>query len=113
MIQLASRRALRLAPVLVLTVGLGPGAAAAEHGSVPDDCRIEPGGIAGEAATMACYEALDLNGDAALSPEESAALPRLDGRFEELDADGNGLLSPDEFQADLQTPAQRGGGKGI
>jgi len=113
MIPSAGRQALRLAPILLLTVGLGPAAAADEHGSVPDDCRIEPGEIAGEAATMACYEALDRDGDAALSPEEAAALPRLEGRFEELDADGNGLLSPDEFQADRQTPAQRGGGKGV
>jgi len=106
-----SRAATRsgIAALLLTMAGTGVGGAAA----VPDDCRIEPGDIAGESATMACYEALDQNGDGALSPDEVSALPRLQDRFDELDRDDSGALSPDEFQADRHTPAQRGGGKGV
>lgn len=81
--------------------------------SEPDACRFEQGDIPGETATMACFGALDENGDGSLSPAEAAALPRLEGRVSDLDRDNNGLLSPDEFQAEMTTPAQRGGGKGV
>jgi hypothetical protein len=103
-------RALLLLTVLLAAAGAGH---TGEGDSVPDACRIEPGSIPGDAATMACYEALDTNGDAALSEQEAAVLPRLQGRFDVLDRDGSGQLSPDEFQAGQSTPAQRGGGKGV
>ncbi len=79
----------------------------------PDDCQFKRDAVPGMSATMACYEALDRNGDGALAPDEAAALPRLQGRFSTLDRDDNGLLSPDEFQAEMTTPAQRAGGKGV
>jgi hypothetical protein len=97
-------------PCLLLLAG---GVHAGDAAQVPDDCRLEPGNIRGETATMACYEALDSNSDGSLSESEAAALPRLQGRFQSLDADGSGALSPDEFQAGRHTPAQRGGGKGV
>lgn len=81
--------------------------------TAPDDCRFKQGEVPGESATMACYAALDRNGDGALTADEAAALPRLQGRTETVDSDGNGLLSPDEFQAGMTTPAQRAGGKGV
>lgn len=81
--------------------------------AAPEDCRFTADRVPGESATMACYAALDRNGDGALSADEAAALPRLQDRIGELDRDDNGLLSPDEFQAELTTPAQRGGGKGV
>ncbi|MBK1705223.1 hypothetical protein [Halochromatium glycolicum] len=81
--------------------------------AVPDDCRFEQGEVPGASATMACYEALDQNGDGALANGEAAALPRLENRLDGLDRDGNGTLSPDEFQAGMTTPAQRAGGKGV
>jgi len=94
-----------------------PGAVMAQGTPAPPDaCRFEAAGAAaprGASATMACYAALDTNGDGALQPQEASALPRLQGRFDELDADGSGALSPDEFQGALTTPAQRGGGKGV
>jgi hypothetical protein len=81
--------------------------------SVPDACRLGDVATMETSATMACYAALDTDGDAALSPAEADALPRLRGRFDELDVDGSGALGPAEFQADLHTPSQLGGGKGI
>jgi hypothetical protein len=81
--------------------------------SVPEACRLAGDASLGVSATMACYAALDTDGDAALSPAEADALPRLRGRFNELDVDGSGALSPKEFQADLHTPSQLGGGKGV
>lgn len=106
-----SRAAARsgIASLLLTMAGTGGSGAA----PVPDDCRIEPGAVAGESATMACYETLDQNDDGALSPDEVSALPRLQDRFEELDRDDSGALSPDEFQAGQHSPAQRGGGKGV
>lgn len=79
----------------------------------PDDCRFQQGEVPGDSATMACYAALDRDGDGALTADEAAALPRLQGRTDTLDSDGNGLLSADEFQAGMTTPAQRAGGKGV
>jgi hypothetical protein len=64
-------------------------------------------------ATIACFEDLDANGDAALSAVELDRLPRTRGRLEELDSDGNGTLSPREFQEGINTLAQRSGGKGV
>jgi len=106
------RGALRLLPYLLIAAAAHAGAAG-PAGQVPDACRIGSGDIAGESATMACYGALDIDGDGALSPGEAAALPRLRGRFQDLDLDGNGILGPEEFQAGRHTPAQRGGGKGV
>lgn len=80
---------------------------------VPDECQLEQGAIPGKSATMACYAALDHDGDGALTADEASALPRLANRIEALDRDGSGTLSPDEFQAEMTTPAQRAGGKGI
>lgn len=81
--------------------------------SAPEDCQFTDDQVPGESATMACYAALDRDGDGALSPDEAAALPRIQDRIGELDRDDNGLLSADEFQAEMATPAQRGGGKGV
>ena len=81
--------------------------------SVPEACRFSGDSSSGVSATMACYAALDTDGNAALSPAETDALPRLRGRFSELDLDGSGALSPKEFQADLHTPSKLGGGKGV
>lgn len=64
-------------------------------------------------ATIACFEDLDANGDAALSAAELERLPRTRGRLEELDSDGNGTLSPREFQEGINTLSQRYGGKGV
>jgi hypothetical protein len=79
--------------------------------NLPKGCEL--GVSTGQDANLACYEDLDKNGDGALSRDEAEALPRIKGRFEKLDADGNGLLSPNEFQADMTTPPQRAGAKGI
>jgi len=86
---------------------------AGETTAPPDDCRFDTEGPTGGSATMACYAALDSNGDGALSKVEAGALPRVHGQFEILDADDSGALSPDEFQAGRHTPAQRGGAKGV
>jgi hypothetical protein len=93
------------------TLALAPPAHAGS--SVPNDCRFAQGDVPGESATMACYEALDRDGDGSLSPGEAAALPRLGERTLGFDQDGNGKLSPDEFQTGMSTPAQRSGGKGV
>ncbi|MCF7989574.1 MAG: hypothetical protein K9M02_03935 [Thiohalocapsa sp.] len=98
--------------LLALVAGSACGAGAATD-RVPEACAPFEQGIFGETATMACFGALDTDGDAALSADEARALPRLQGHFEAMDADGNGLLSPDEFQGLRHTPAQRGGGKGV
>jgi hypothetical protein len=66
----------------------------------------------GQEATLACYQDLDRNGDAALSRDEADALPRTRGRFDQLDVDGNGSLSPNELQAGVTTPSQRTGDQG-
>ncbi len=81
--------------------------------TAPEDCQFKQGEVPGLSATMACYAALDRNGDGALAPDEATVLPRLQDRFSTLDRDDNGLLSPDEFQAEMTTPAQRAGGKGV
>ncbi|WP_295882856.1 hypothetical protein [uncultured Thiohalocapsa sp.] len=86
---------------------------AAGPNAVPEDCRFDAAAAQGATATMACYAALDTNGDGSLSQQEAQVLPRLDGRFDTLDADGSGLLSPDEFQGGVHSPSQRGGGKGV
>ncbi|WP_058555615.1 hypothetical protein [Thiohalocapsa sp. ML1] len=59
-----------------------------------------------------CFAALDIDGNGALSKQEAAALPRLAGYFDELDADADGELGPSEFQGELNTPSQLGGGEG-
>lgn len=105
------RRALIIA---LSTIPLSMTTALANAGTNPPaDCQFKPGEVPGMSATMACYGALDRNGDGALAPDEATALPRLQDRFSDLDRDENGLLSPDEFQAEMKTPAQRAGGKGV
>jgi hypothetical protein len=76
---------------------------------MPPRGRRLPGGLRDDG--LICP--LDTDGDAALSPAEADALPRLRGRFNALDVDGSSALSPKEFQADLHTPSQLGGGKGV
>jgi hypothetical protein len=102
-------RPVLLAALLALTGGL----ATADPAAPPDECRFEAEAPTGASATMACFAALDTNGDGELSKLEAMALPRLEGSFQELDADASGALSPEELQAALHTPSQRGGGKGV
>lgn len=43
------------------------------------------------------FEALDTDGDGAVTREEAMAAPGLEESFEQLDADVDGVLSPDEI----------------
>jgi hypothetical protein len=100
---------LRDRPLLLAALLLPTAVAAQEAAAPPDDCT----GFPGASATMACFAALDIDGNGALSALEAAALPRLQGRFDELDTDADGALGPSEFQGELHTPSQLGGGKGV
>ncbi len=66
----------------------------------------------GQDATLACFEDLDRDGNAALSPAEAEVLPRIRGQFNELDSDGDGALTAGEFQGGSVTLPQKAGGKG-
>jgi hypothetical protein len=96
-------------PCLLAALLLPTAAVAVEPAAPPGDCL----GFPGASATMACFAALDIDGNGALSRQEAAALPRLAGHFDELDADADGELGPSEFQGELHTPSQLGGGKGM
>jgi hypothetical protein len=48
----------------------------------------------GQEATLACYQDLDRNGDAALSRDEADALPRTRGRFDQLDVEATDRSVP-------------------
>lgn len=101
---------MRIHPLLLALAAALPAASLAGQAELPPGCA---GDVPGQDATMACFEDLDTNGDAAISPQEAEVLPRLRGRFEEHDADGNGILSPEEFQGEEVTPPQRGGAKNV
>jgi len=49
------------------------------------------------AADQGLYRDLDINADGAISPEEAAALPGLNGKWDELDVNSDGVLDAAEF----------------
>ena len=49
------------------------------------------------AADQSLYRDLDINEDGAISQEEAAALPGLNGKWDELDVNSDGVLDAAEF----------------